>query len=123
MPTPLDKVMYTAEAHVVGGRSGGEARTSDGALAVKLNRPGSGEPGTNPEQLFAIGYAACFYGAMQRAAGKIGVTVPKDTSIDASVSLGETDGGKAYGLAVKLAVTLPGRVGGGQAEHRRGGAR
>ena len=108
MTTPLDKVLYTAQAHTTGGRDGGAGKSSDGALEVKLNPPGSGKAGTNPEQLFAVGYAACFIGAMKAVGPKIGVKVPDDVAIDSSVSLGPTNGGNAYGIAVKLAITLPG---------------
>ena len=107
MTTSLDKVLYTAEAHITGGRDGA-GKSSDGALDVKLSAPGSGKPGTNPEQLFAVGYAACFIGAMKAVGPKVGVKVPEDVTVDASVSLGPTNGGAAYGIAVKLAVTLPG---------------
>jgi Ohr subfamily peroxiredoxin len=98
MTTKLDKVLYTAEAHTVGGRDGA-GKSSDGAIDVKLSSPGSGKPGTNPEQLFAVGYAACFIGAMK---------VPEDVAIDSKVSLGPTNGGAAYGISVQLAITLPG---------------
>ena len=107
MPKKLDKVLYTAEAHTTGGRDGA-GKTSDGALDVKLSSPGSGKPGTNPEQMFAIGYSACFIGAMKAVGPKISVKVPEDVAVDASVSLGPTDGGAAYGISVKLAITLPG---------------
>ncbi|MDH5859000.1 organic hydroperoxide resistance protein [Lampropedia aestuarii] len=107
MTTPLDKVLYTAQAHTTGGRDGA-GKTSDGALDVQLSSPGSGQPGTNPEQLFAVGYAACFIGALKAVGPKIGIQVPNDVAIDSSVSLGPTQGGKAYGIAVKLAITLPG---------------
>lgn len=107
MHKKLDKVLYTAEAHTTGGRDGA-SRTSDGALDVKLSPPGSGKPGTNPEQLFAAGYSACFIGAMKAVGPRIQIKVPDDVAIDASVSLGPTDGGAAYGIAVKLAVSLPG---------------
>ncbi|WP_225782717.1 organic hydroperoxide resistance protein [Xenophilus sp. Marseille-Q4582] len=108
MTTQLDKVLYTAEAHTTGGRDGGAGKSSDGALDVKLNPPGSGKAGTNPEQLFAVGYAACFIGAMKAVASKVGVKVPEDVSIDSNVSLGPTNGGAAYGIAVKLTIHLPG---------------
>ena len=72
MTTKLDKVLYTAEAHTIGGRDGA-GKSSDGAIDVKLSSPGSGKPGTNPEQLFAVGYAACFIGAMKAVGPKIGV--------------------------------------------------
>ena len=103
----LDKVLYTAEAHTTGGRDGA-GRTSDGALEVTLSSPGSGKPGTNPEQLFAVGYSACFIGAMRAVAPKLSLKVPDDVAIDANVSLGPTDGGAAYGIAVKLSISLPG---------------
>jgi osmotically inducible protein OsmC len=107
MAKQLDKVLYTAQAHTTGGRDGA-GKTSDGALDVRLSPPGSGKPGTNPEQLFAVGYSGCFIGAMKAVGPKIGVKVPDDVAIDASVSLGPTDGGAAYGIAVKLAISLPG---------------
>lgn len=107
MAKQLDKVLYTAQAHTTGGRDGA-GKTSDGALDVRLSPPASGKPGTNPEQLFAVGYSACFIGAMKAVGPKIGVKVPDDVAIDASVSLGPTDGGAAYGIAVKLAISLPG---------------
>ena len=66
MTKKLDKVLYTAQTHTTGGRDGA-GKASDGALDVKLSSPGSGKPGTNPEQLFGIGYSACFIGAMQAA--------------------------------------------------------
>ena len=107
MTTQLDKVLYTAEAHTVGGREGA-GKSSDGAIDVKLSAPGSGKPGTNPEQLFAVGYAACFLGAMKAVGPKVGVKVPDDVAIDSKVSLGPTNGGAAYGISVQLAITLPG---------------
>ncbi|THU02728.1 organic hydroperoxide resistance protein [Lampropedia puyangensis] len=106
MSTPLDKVIYTAQAHTTGGRDG-TGKSSDGALDVQLSPPGSNKPGTNPEQLFAIGYAACFIGAMKAVGPKIGIKVPQDVAIDSSVSLGPTQGGNAFGIAVKLVIALP----------------
>ena len=107
MSNKLDQVLYTAHTHTTGGREGA-GRSGDGAIDVKLSTPGSGLPGTNPEQLFGIGYSACFLGAMQLAGGKFGVRLPKEAAVDADVSLGKTDGGAAYGLAVTLKVSLPG---------------
>lgn len=107
MPKQLDKVLYTAQLHTTGGREGA-GKSSDGALDVKLSSPGSGKPGTNPEQLFGIGYSACFIGAMRAVAPKLSIKVPDDVAIDASVSLGPTDGGAAFGISVKLAISLPG---------------
>jgi Ohr subfamily peroxiredoxin len=107
MVKKLDKVLYTAQTHTTGGRDGA-GQASDGALEVKLSSPSSGKPGTNPEQLFGVGYSACFIGAMQIAAAKLHIKMPDDVAVDARVSLGKTDGGAAYGLAVTLAITLPG---------------
>ncbi|MGH8083081.1 MAG: organic hydroperoxide resistance protein [Lysobacter sp.] len=107
MIKPTEQVLYTAHTHTTGGRDG-SGRTDDGALDVKLSTPGSGRPGTNPEQLFGVGYSACFIGAMQLAGAKHSIKLPGDTAIDASVSLGKTDGGASYLLSVKLKVILPG---------------
>src|SRR5262245_31456688 len=101
----LDKVLYTAKAHTTGGRDGA-SRTSDGRLDVKLSSPGGPGNGTNPEQLFAVGWSACFIGAMKVAAGKMKVTLPPETAVDAEVDLGLGDGN--YTLAARLNVHLPG---------------
>ena len=101
----LDKVLYTARAHTTGGRDGA-ARSDDGRLDVKLSSPGSSGGGTNPEQLFAAGYSACFIGAMKAVAPKLGLAVPQDVAIDAEVDLGSIP--NAYGIAVRLAIRLPG---------------
>jgi Ohr subfamily peroxiredoxin len=103
----IDNVLYTAATHTTGGRDGA-GRSSDGALDVQLSPPGSGKPGTNPEQLFGVGYSACFMGAMQIAARQLGIKFPADTAIDARVSLGKTAGDASYALAVTLSITLPG---------------
>jgi Ohr subfamily peroxiredoxin len=105
MSTPLDKVLYTAKTHAVGGREG-TGRSSDGRIEVKLSSPGGPGNGTNPEQLFGVGYSACFLGAMKAVAPKVGVSVPAETAIDAEVDLGPTSLG--YGIAVRLTITLPG---------------
>lgn len=105
MTTKLEKVLYTAKAHTTGGRDGA-ARSDDGRLDVKLSSPGTSGTGTNPEQLFAAGYAACFIGALKVAAGTKKITLPADLSIDSSVDLGKT--GEAYGIAAQLNVSLPG---------------
>ena len=101
----LDKVLYTARAHTTGGREG-ESRTDDGRLDVKLTSPGTAGSGTNPEQLFAAGYSACFIGAMKAVAGKTKVALPADLAVDAEVDLGPITGG--YGIAVRMKVSLPG---------------
>ncbi|RYX96440.1 MAG: organic hydroperoxide resistance protein [Comamonadaceae bacterium] len=105
MTAKLDKVLYTAQAHTTGGRDG-TSRTSDGRLDVKLSSPGTSGTGTNPEQLFAAGYSACFIGAMKAVAGMQKITLPADLAIDAEVDLGPV--GKAYGIAARLNVSLPG---------------
>jgi Ohr subfamily peroxiredoxin len=104
----MAKVLYTAEAHVAGGRQHGHGRTSDGALEVDLRAPveaGGEGGGTNPEQLFAIGYAACFESALGAAARRAHVEVA-DTSIDSRVSL-LPNGAGGFKLAVELDVALP----------------
>lgn len=105
MTAKLEKVLYTAKAHTTGGRDGA-SRTDDGRLDVKLSSPGTAGTGTNPEQLFAAGYSACFIGAMKAVAGMQKLTLPADLSIDASVDLGKV--GMGYGIAVRLKVSLPG---------------
>lgn len=104
--TKLEKVLYTAKAHTTGGREGGASRTDDGRLEVKLSSPGTPGTGTNPEQLFAAGWSACFLSAIKLAAGKAKVKLPSDVAINAEVDLGTTRG--AYGLAARLNVSLPG---------------
>ena len=105
MTTKLEKVLYTAKAHTTGGRDGA-SRTDDGRLDIKLSPPGQPGTGTNPEQLFAAGYSACFIGAMKAVAAKTKATLPQDLAIDAEVDLGPTPG--AYGIAVRMNVSLPG---------------
>src|SRR5580658_9260188 len=100
------KVQYTAKAHTTGGRDGGASRTSDGRLDVKLSVPGTPGTGTNPEQLFAAGWSACFEGAMGLAARKMKIALPTDMAIDAEVDLCTTDG--EYFLQARLKVSLPG---------------
>jgi len=102
--TQLEKVLYTAKAHTTGGRDGA-SRSDDGRLDIKLSAPGTGS-GTNPEQLFAAGYSACFIGAIKAVAGKMKITLPADLAIDAEVDLGPTPG--AYGIAARLNISLPG---------------
>jgi lipoyl-dependent peroxiredoxin len=105
MINQIDTVLYTGKTHVTGGRDGA-ARSSDGHLDVKLTPPGAHGDGTNPEQLLAAGWSACFIGAMTKAAGKLNVRLPADTAVDAEVDLGLTDG--AYFLRARLTVSLPG---------------
>jgi osmotically inducible protein OsmC len=100
-----EKVLFTAKVHTTGGREGA-SRSSDGRLDIKLSSPGSTGGGTNPEQLFAAGWSACFEGAMGLAARKMKVALPVDAAIDAEVDLCLTDG--AYFLQARLNVRLPG---------------
>ncbi len=103
------QILYTAHATATGGRDG-RAVTNDNHLDVKLNTPkelgGAGATGTNPEQLFAAGYAACFIGAMKAVSGMQKISLPADLAVDSSVDLGKV--GQAYGIAVRLDVSLPG---------------
>jgi osmotically inducible protein OsmC len=108
MVTKVEKVIYKAHATSTGGRDG-STRSSDGLLDVKLSVPkemGGGGGGVNPEQLFAAGYSACFIGAMKFVAGQEKVALPADTSIDASVGIGQIPAG--FGIEVQLLVKVPG---------------
>lgn len=100
-----DKVIYTARTRTTGGREG-QSKSDDARLEVKLDRPGTAGGGTNPEQLFAAGWSACFEGAMSVAAGQRKVALPADTTLDAEVDLLSGDGG--YSLAARLNVHIPG---------------
>jgi lipoyl-dependent peroxiredoxin len=104
--TPIEKVLYTARAHTTGGREGGASRTSDGHLDVKLSVPGTPGTGTNPEQLFAVGWSACFLSAIKLVAGHMKVRLPAEVAVDPEVDLGTTNGG--YFLQARLNVSLPG---------------
>jgi Ohr subfamily peroxiredoxin len=104
--TKIEKLLYTAKAHTTGGRDGGASRTSDGRLDVKLSVPGTPGTGTNPEQLFAVGWSACFLSALKIVAARKKVKLPPDVAIDSEVDLGTTNGG--YFLQARLKVSLPG---------------
>jgi osmotically inducible protein OsmC len=104
--TQSEKVLYTAKAHTTGGRDGGASRTADGRLEVKRSVPGTSGTGTNPEQLFAVGWSACFLSAIKIVAARMKVKLPPDLAIDAEVNLGTTGGG--YLLQARLNVKLPG---------------
>ena len=108
----IDKAVYTAHATSTGGRTG-STESSDGALKLPLVTPkemgGAGGAGTNPEQLFAAGYSACFIGAMKAVAARQKITLPAEVSIKADVSIGPMTGKEgAFGIAVAMAVTVPG---------------
>jgi len=100
------KVLYTAKAHTTGGREGGASRTSDGRLDVKLSVPGAPGNGTNPEQLFAVGWSSCFLSAIKIIASQKKVRLQTDPVIDAEVDLCTGDDG--YSLQARLNVSLPG---------------
>ena len=104
--TPIEKILYTAKAHTTGGRDGGASRTSDGQLDVKLAVPGGHGVGTNPEQLFAVGWSACFLSALKLVAHRMKVTTSSDITVDSEVDLGTTTG--SYFIQARLNVTLPG---------------
>lgn len=104
--TPAEKVLYTAKTHTTGGRDGGSSRSSDGRLDIKLSVPGTPGSGTNPEQLFAAGWSACFEGAMGHAARAMKVKLPADLAVDAEVDLGTA--GNEFFLQARLNVSLPG---------------
>ena len=107
----IDKILYAATATATGGREG-QALSSDGALAVKLSTPrelgGAGGDGTNPEQLFAAGYSACFLGALKFVAAKEKVAIAAETSIVGEVGIGARDDGTGFGITAKLTITIPG---------------
>ena len=108
----IDKALYTAHATATGGRTG-TAESSDGAIKLTLSTPkelgGAGGPGTNPEQLFAAGYSACFIGAMKAVAARQKIALPAEVSITSDVSIGPMTGKEgAFGIAVSMAVRIPG---------------
>jgi osmotically inducible protein OsmC len=106
------KVLYTAHAHATGAGRNGRTETDDGKVRLDLSVPkdmgGPGGDGTNPEQLFASGYAACFLGALRFVAGKEKVSLPGETQVAADVSIGPRDDGGGFGLEVALRITAPG---------------
>jgi Ohr subfamily peroxiredoxin len=105
----IEKVLYRATATATGGRDG-RATSSDNVLDVQLSTPrelgGAGGPGTNPEQLFAAGYSACFIGALKFVAGQAKVALPADTSIEGHVGIGQIPAG--FGIEVELKISIPG---------------
>ncbi|AET91180.1 MULTISPECIES: organic hydroperoxide resistance protein [Caballeronia] len=105
----IEKVLYRAHAHVTGGRDG-RATVPESNLELKLTTPkelgGGGGDGTNPEQLFAAGYSACFIGAMKFVAARDKITLPKDVAVDGSVGIGQIPDG--FGIEAELKISLPG---------------
>jgi lipoyl-dependent peroxiredoxin len=104
--TQIEKVLYTGKTHTSSGGRDGTSRSDDGRLDIKLSSPGTKGNGTNPEQLFAAGWSACFIGAMGLEAGKRKIALPADLAVDAEVDLGTAGGG--YFLQARLNVSLPG---------------
>jgi lipoyl-dependent peroxiredoxin len=104
--TTSHKVVYTGKTHTTGGREHGMSQSSDGLLDIKLSTPGAGGSGTNPEQLFAAGWSACFEGAMGIGARKMRITLPEEAAIDAEVDL--CSGKDGYFLQARLNISLPG---------------
>jgi len=100
------KVYYTAQTHTTGGRENGTSRSSDGNLDIRLSTPGTGGSGTNPEQLFAAGWSACFEGALGKAAAKSRISLPADTAIDAEIDLCTNREG--FFLQARLNISIPG---------------
>jgi Ohr subfamily peroxiredoxin len=109
--SPPMKVLYTAHGSATGGREG-QAATDTGNVKLVLNTPkelgGGGGDGTNPEQLFSMGYSACFLGALKFVAGKEKVKIPEDARVSADVGIGARDDGQGFGIAVKLTISVPG---------------
>jgi Ohr subfamily peroxiredoxin len=105
------KIAYSTKATATGGRDG-RAASEDGKLKVQLSVPkelgGPGGEGTNPEQLFAAGYSACFLGAIKFVAGQSKIAIPADTTVTATVGIGPRDDGKGFGIDAALAIRLPG---------------
>ncbi|MET0430782.1 MAG: organic hydroperoxide resistance protein [Microvirga sp.] len=106
------QALYTAHATATGGGREGQAYTDDRILDLRLTTPkalgGAGAEGTNPEQLFATGYAACFLGALKFVASQAKVALPEDVTIRSSVGIGKRDDGQGFGLVVELRAHLPG---------------
>jgi lipoyl-dependent peroxiredoxin len=104
--TQNESVLYTGKTHTTGGRDGGSSKTSDGRLDIKLSVPGTPGNGTNPEQLFAAGWSACFIGAMKISASKMKVRFPAEAAVDTEVDL--VSNGESYSLQARHNVSLPG---------------
>lgn len=106
------KVLYTAHGTATGGGREGSASTDDKVVDVKLTTPkelgGSGAAGTNPEQLFSVGYSACFLGAMRFVGNRDKIEVPADATVEAAVGIGPRDDDAGFGITAALTVTLPG---------------
>jgi osmotically inducible protein OsmC len=102
----IKKVIYTAKVHTVGGRDGGDSHSSDGRLDIRFSVPGTPGSGTNPEQLFAAGWSACFLSGINIAARKRNIKLPQDVSIDIEIDLCLT--GEAYSFQARFNISVPG---------------
>jgi lipoyl-dependent peroxiredoxin len=107
------KILYTAHATAFhGGRGAGHAETDDGKVSVNFSHPkamgGDDGPGTNPEQMFAVGYSACFLGAMKNAARKAGKTLPEESTVTAAVSFADREDNVGFGIVAALTASVPG---------------
>ena len=102
----IKKVIYTAKVHTIGGRDGGASRSSDGRLDINFSVPGTPGSGTNPEQLFAAGWSACFLSGLNISARKMKVKIPQDVSIDIEIDLCLT--GEAYSFQARFNINIPG---------------
>jgi osmotically inducible protein OsmC len=103
----ITKVLYTGKVYITGGREGA-AKSADDRLDIKLSTPGGPGNGTNPEQLFAAGWSACFIGAMRHNAATLKIAIPNDTAVDAEVDL--ATGSDGFNLQARLNVSLPGLI-------------
>jgi Ohr subfamily peroxiredoxin len=104
--SPVKRILYTGKTRTIGGRDGGSSVSSDGQLNITLTSPGTSREGTNPEQLFAAGWSACFIGAMKLAAASSKVQFPVNAAVNAEVDLVLSDG--QYSLQARLYISLPG---------------
>jgi lipoyl-dependent peroxiredoxin len=104
-------VLYTAHGHATGGRTG-EGASDDGRISVKLSTPkglgGDDGPGTNPEQMFSVGYSACFLGALKVVAGKEHLKLSEDTKVKADIGIGPREDGGGFGITAALTISSPG---------------
>lgn len=104
-------ILYTTQGTATGGREG-TAKTADGVLEVTLSTPkelgGAGGPGTNPEQLFACGYSACFLGAIKHVASQEKISIPEESTVTGKVGVGPRDDEKGFGIKVELVINIPG---------------
>lgn len=107
----MTDVKYTAHGHATGGREG-QGASEDGRISVKLSVPkelgGDGGPGTNPEQLFSVGYSACFLGALKFVAGKEKTTLSPETKVAADIGIGPREDGTGFGITAALTINSPG---------------